>query len=172
MIDNGSKDNSLEMIRKYAKKEIIPTSEFYNHIPNKEPINIIEYTREEMDATLDNDKESEIKDIDSNKKMVLIKSEKNYGFPEGCNIGMRYALKKGIKHFLLLNNDTVMDKKFLTELMNISTSDDQIGIVGSKILYYYHPDVIQARSFLDKQLLGEVLVSIYEDCSYPHGLSS
>ncbi|MBV1729166.1 MAG: glycosyltransferase, partial [Methanobacterium sp.] len=108
VIDNGSKDNSLEMIRKYAKKEIIPTSEFYNHIPNKEPINIIEYTREEMDATLDNDKESEIKDIDSNKKMVLIKSEKNYGFPEGCNIGMRYALKKGIKHFLLLNNDTVM----------------------------------------------------------------
>ena len=37
---------------------------------------------------------------------------------------------------LLLNNDTVVDKDFLIEMVKVAESDEKIGIVGSKIYYY------------------------------------
>jgi len=79
-----------------------------------------------------------------NKKLILIKNEKNYGFAEGNNIGMRYALKAlNPDYILLLNNDTVVDKGFLDELVKVAESDEKIGIVGPKIYYYSEPTRIQ-----------------------------
>ncbi len=38
-----------------------------------------------------------------------------------------------------MNNDTVVDPQFLDELVRMAETDEQIGIVGSKIYYYnYH----------------------------------
>ena len=52
-------------------------------------------------------------------ELTIIKNEKNYGFAEGNNIGMGYALKNfNPNYILLLNNDTVVDKDFLRELSN------------------------------------------------------
>ncbi len=73
----------------------------------------------------------------------IIANERNYGFPEGCNIGMKYALKEGADYLLLLNNDTIVDPAFLTELVNVAESDPSFGILGSKVFYYYYPDSIQ-----------------------------
>jgi GT2 family glycosyltransferase len=73
----------------------------------------------------------------------LIANQQNYGFPGGCNIGMRYAMQQGTDYLLLLNNDTVMDEMFLDELVKVAESDPAIGIVGSKIYHYYFPNKIQ-----------------------------
>lgn len=157
VIDNGSKDDSIKKIREYGNKQILPESKFYKHIPNKDPIKIFEYNRENLDFELDSTIESEIEEYDSNEKLILIKNQKNDGFPEGCNIGMRYALKKGIKYYLLLNNDTVVDKQFLNELVDVAAKDPSIGIVGSKILYYYTPDIIQAAGGKIRWILGDII---------------
>ncbi len=74
--------------------------------------------------------------------IFLIKNGKNYGFTEGNNIGMRYAIKKGTDYILLLNNDTVVDPSFLSELVKAAESDLKIGIVGPKIYYYDNPKMI------------------------------
>ena len=67
----------------------------------------------------------------------IIENDKNSGFAEGNNIGMRSALKKSnVAYFLLLNNDTVVGPDFLDELVKVSESEAEIGIVGPKI--YYH----------------------------------
>lgn len=67
----------------------------------------------------------------------LIQNDKNYGFAEGNNIGIRYALANSFpEYFLLLNNDTVVAHDFLTELVKTAESDGEIGIVGPKIYYY------------------------------------
>jgi len=68
----------------------------------------------------------------------LIENRKNYGFSEGNNIGMRYALNNNIPpdYFLLLNNDTTVASDFLTELIKVAESDSNIGIVGPKIYFY------------------------------------
>lgn len=75
----------------------------------------------------------------------MIENDKNYGFAEGNNIGMRYALENSNPDYiLLLNNDTVVDPGFLTELVKVAESDPLIGIVGPKIRFYYEPNRIQS----------------------------
>ena len=69
--------------------------------------------------------------------MILIKNDKNYGFAEGNNIGIRYALKSlNPTYILLLNNDTVVDNHFLTELVKTGESNDKIAVVGPKTYFY------------------------------------
>jgi GT2 family glycosyltransferase len=73
----------------------------------------------------------------------ILAQDKNWGFPEGCNIGMRYAMQKGADYLLLLNNDTIVDPEFLTELVKTAEGDEKVGVVGSKVYYYYYPNRIQ-----------------------------
>jgi len=67
----------------------------------------------------------------------VVENDKNYGFAEGSNIGMRYALNSSSPaYLLLLNNDTVVAPDFLDELVRVAESEANIGIVGPKIYYY------------------------------------
>jgi len=135
VIDNGSEDESIEKIKGYCEGKIKVESNFFEYNPSNKPIKVIEYTREEAEAG--GGKEKEIADLPPNKKLILIKNEKNYGFAEGNNIGMRYAMKAlGPDYILLLNNDTVVDRRFLDELVKVAESEEKIGIVQPKILYY------------------------------------
>lgn len=81
------------------------------------------------------------------KNFLLIENDKNYGFAKGNNIAIRQLLKKKQNQYILfLNNDAVVDKNFLSELIKVAESKTKIGIVGSKI-YYYPPkkkNVIQS----------------------------
>ncbi len=73
----------------------------------------------------------------------VIENDRNYGFAEGNNIGMRQALEtSNPKYILLLNNDTIVDPAFLSELVRAAESDPRIGIVGPKIYYYDEPNRI------------------------------
>jgi len=141
VVDNGSEDESIEKIKDYVEGKIKVESKFFEYEPSNKPIRIIEYTREEAEAG--GGKQKEIEDVPSNRKMIIIKNEKNYGFAEGNNIGMRYALKAlNPDYVLLLNNDTVVDKEFLGELVKVAESDKKIGIVGPKMYYTDRPDVL------------------------------
>jgi GT2 family glycosyltransferase len=74
----------------------------------------------------------------------LIRNDKNYGYAEGANIGMRYALNNSVPDYiLLLNNDTVVAPNFLTELVGVAAGDDQVGLVGPKTYVYGARDRLQ-----------------------------
>lgn len=67
----------------------------------------------------------------------IVQNDKNYGFAEGNNIGMRYALTNlHPDYMLLLNNDTVVAPDFLGELVRAGESTPEIAILGPKIYYY------------------------------------
>lgn len=135
MVDNGSKDESIEKIKEYCKGKIEVNSKIFKYSDKNKPIEIIEYAREETKDSLI--KEREVSHFASNRRLLLIKNEKNYGFAEGNNIAMRYALKAlNPDYILLLNNDTVVDKEFLTGLVKVAESDERTGIIGPKIYYY------------------------------------
>jgi GT2 family glycosyltransferase len=126
VMDNGSEDKSIEKIKEYAEGKIKVESKFFKYNPSTKPIRIIEYTREEAEAG--GGKENGIANLPSNRKMIIIKNEKNYGFAEGNNIAMKYALKVlNPDYILLLNNDTIVDKTFLEELVKVMESDEKIG---------------------------------------------
>lgn len=48
----------------------------------------------------------------------IIISPKNGGFAFGNNIGIEYAINEGFDYFLLLNNDTIVEKDFLDRLVS------------------------------------------------------
>jgi GT2 family glycosyltransferase len=135
VVDNGSEDESIEKIKEYCEGKISVESKFFEYSPENKPIKIIEYTREVAEAG--GGREKEIVDLPSNRKLIIIKNKKNYGFAEGNNIGIKYALKAlNSDYVMLLNNDTVVDNIFLDELVKVAGSDDKIGIIGPKVNYY------------------------------------
>ena len=143
LVDNGSEDDSLEQIRSYCAGGILVEPKFFVYNPTNKPIKIIEYTQEEADV--ERAKEDEIINFPSYRKMILIKNEKNYGFAEGNNIGIRFALRLlNPPYILLLNNDTVVERNFLTNLVVSMLDNKKIGICQSKILLKNDPERVDA----------------------------
>lgn len=71
----------------------------------------------------------------------VVPLDRNYGFAEGNNRGVVHA-RGDLLAFL--NNDTRVEKQWLSELVNAVESDPKIGICGSKMLMYYRPKFINS----------------------------
>ncbi len=67
----------------------------------------------------------------------LIVNHANLRFAGGNNVGIRHAFEHGTEYVLLLNNDTVVDGGFLTQLVRAAEKEKTIGMVGPKIHYYH-----------------------------------
>lgn len=77
--------------------------------------------------------------------VALVETGRNLGYAGGNNAGISYAMasfRPG--YILLLNNDTVVDRDFLSELVRVAGSDDDTGIVGPKVCFYSDPNKINA----------------------------
>lgn len=136
VVDNDSEDESVKKIEEYCNGKIKVKSPFFRYDPDNKPLEILET---EPDDNFERKKIVE----SSSPKLFLIKNDKNEGFAEGNNIGIRYALNNlNPDYILLLNNDTVVDKGFLVQMLKISESNDKIGITGPKIYYYDEPNRI------------------------------
>ena len=66
------------------------------------------------------------------KNINVVRNERNLGFLLNCNNAAKQARGKYI-HFL--NNDTQVQKEWLSSLVKLIESDEQIGMVGSKLVY-------------------------------------
>lgn len=140
VVDNSSEDRSVEMINAYCKGIVKVSSNFLSYNSGNKPIKVLEYTRYQAEV---GGRECEIADLPSNRKLILIKNERNYGFAEGNNIAIRYALKRlNPDYVLLLNNDVVVDRELLTELIKVVKTSSKIGIVGPTIFYYDNPELV------------------------------
>ncbi len=68
---------------------------------------------------------------------TIIRSEANLGFTGGNNLGMYQAIEKyNSEYVLLLNSDTLVDHRFLTELLKAMEADPKIGMCTPKIYFY------------------------------------
>jgi GT2 family glycosyltransferase len=67
----------------------------------------------------------------SNERLSVITSERNYGFAGGNNEALKYS--KG-DLIVLLNNDTIVDKDWLSELVKGINISEDIGMVQSLVL--------------------------------------
>lgn len=68
-------------------------------------------------------------------EIMLLENKKNLGFAEGNNVGIRKALENGADDILILNNDTLIDKNLVNELLNVLEKDKTIGMAGPKIYF-------------------------------------
>lgn len=75
--------------------------------------------------------------------ITVIENKKNLGYALGFNTGIEYALEQNVKYVLILNNDTVINKNALKELVKVAESDPQIGFVSGKVYDYTEPNKLQ-----------------------------
>ncbi len=81
-------------------------------------------------------KEKDVYDFD------LVISNKNNGFSAGNNLGIQFALKNKAEYILLLNNDTIVEKDFLINLLETEKKYNNDIVVTSKILYFASKNMI------------------------------
>lgn len=142
LVDNGSTDESLEYIKKWCSGDIKVESNFIKYNLNNKPVYYIEYDSVIAETGGCKEIEKVIADKTPDRRLVIIKSDKNLGFSGGNNIGIKYSLSKNANYIMLLNNDTVVTHDFIEHLVEVAESYDRVGIVGGKIFYYDRPDLI------------------------------
>lgn len=68
-------------------------------------------------------------------KLKLVKNDKNYGFAEGNNFGIRKAFENpNVKYIATLNADTVAKEDWLEKLVMAAEKDEKVGMCQGKIL--------------------------------------
>jgi len=75
-------------------------------------------------------------------KTILIENNKNKGFAEGNNIGIRNALKFNPDFIVLLNQDIIVKPQWLRELVNVAQEFKEYGVLTPFQYEYYsnNPD--------------------------------
>lgn len=71
--------------------------------------------------------------------LKVIQNSRNLGYAGGNNVGVRYALDHGADYVLLLNNDTVVDRDLVRDLVSAMQREPQAGIVCPLIYDYRDP---------------------------------
>jgi len=162
VIDNGSENNSIEKIKEYADGNIHVDSPFFTYVADNKPIDYIEYTRQETES--EGTHRKSLLEISPGRRLIIIKNEKNYGFAEGNNIAIRFILAARLhKYILILNNDTVVDKFLLENLVLQAESEKTIGFVCPKTYFYNY------NSRTDVICFSGGRIDIWRGNSYPIG---
>jgi GT2 family glycosyltransferase len=130
LVDNGSKDDSVRKIGEYADGKIRVESKFFQYDFSNKPLKLIKPIN------------SCLPFLQFNRELILIENKTNLGFAVGTNVGMRLAQKQQADYVLLLNNDIVVERKFLSELINAVEETPLMGIAGPTIYYYDHPNAV------------------------------
>ncbi len=133
VVDNASQDDSIHNIKQYALGLLKVESGFFEYNSLNKPLEVFEFPEKEYPENIKTD----LSLIPSDKKLILIKNNDNYGYAKGNNLAMNFVLDKlDSDYILVLNNDTVVHENFLREMVNAAEEDTHIGCVTPKVYYY------------------------------------
>lgn len=96
-------------------------------------------------------------------RLSIIRNKKNFGYASGNNIGISFALDRGVRYVLLLNPDMVLSHGSLSTLIAHCESKPNIGIVGPKIYILGTPNKIwSCGGIIDKERYTAGLIGYRE----------
>ncbi len=78
----------------------------------------------------------------SHPECIYLENGENLGFAEGNNRGMQEAIARKADLLLLLNNDTLVDPQFLSEIVSAAKKNPDTAVFGPKIYFHDAPEVI------------------------------
>ena len=70
------------------------------------------------------------------RRLKIIQNDRNLGFAEGNNVGIRAALKMDVDFILILNNDTVVNPNFLDILLKNVQAHPDFAVFSPQIRKY------------------------------------
>lgn len=117
--DNGSVDGSIGIIDKwYSSLDLSNKSDF-------------EY------AEVDTPRINKFKTLANSQGIYVINIGDNLGYAGGNNVGIKFALnQEDMQAVWILNNDTIVDENSLSELIAAADKDENIGVCGSRLVYF------------------------------------
>ena len=116
IVDNGSEDDSVESI--------------IQHLSRKGILHSIVERGGEQPSTV------------SNHEFIVYKNGVNMGFAKGNNEAIRLISKFRPDTYLLLNNDTIVEKDFLHSLTQFSKDHSEYKVLTPLIFYYYDKESV------------------------------
>lgn len=96
-------------------------------------------------------------------EVKIIENRENLGVAGGRNVGIRHVQQKGADYLLLLDNDTIVHKDFLTEMVKIGEGDKRVGILTGKIYFYSQPNKIWCAGGSSSLSRGKYTLRGYEE---------
>jgi hypothetical protein len=142
VVDNGSADDSVRNLEMYAEGRIEVKSRFIKYNTNNKPISVMHHQTNEIDGI--GFERKGISASCSDRRMVLLRIEKNLGYAEANNVGIRLALRVfDSDYVLLLSNDVVVAPDFLAQMISAAESLPEAGIFSPKVYFYGQPERIQ-----------------------------
>lgn len=128
LIDNGSTDGSVERIKQWLGEN------YSNDI-----LEYIEYKSNSIETNNCSISPKNSKRI----RITMILNGKNLGFAKGNNVGIKHVLETDSANYLfLLNNDTILKKDSLKNLMKEVEKNSEIKVATTKICYYDRPELV------------------------------
>ncbi len=121
LVDNGSEKENLEELKNWCK-EVFSLTVIYN--------------REQAETGGIEVKELELESEKSRNKIVIIENNENLGFAAGNNVALKYTLKMPTNFAFLLNNDTIIEKKSISELVHFFKKNTDYVAVTPQIRYF------------------------------------
>ncbi|MEJ9151430.1 glycosyltransferase family 2 protein [Bacillus smithii] len=124
VVDNCSTDESVEKLQKWALDRFSPEETLF--VKMSDNINITNISFE-------------------NKQFILVENIENSGFAGAVNCGLKFGLAYGnYEYFWVLNNDTIVDRKALSALLEfVDHSNEEFGVIGTTIMEFDEKETIQ-----------------------------
>jgi len=140
LIDNSANDESINNFSAWV------TNENYTGIRTNFKHLVLPAERKPIDHIIIDENDFNNRNELFEQKIIFIQAINN-GFAAANNIALKYILKNGSDHSLIwiLNNDTVVEKETLANLVAFyKKGSNKRCLIGSKLRYYYSPDILQA----------------------------
>lgn len=90
-----------------------------------------------------------------NHKTVFIRNDSNLGFADGNNVGISKALELKCEYIILVNNDIVVSKNLVIQLVKVAEYDQAVSMVSPKI--FFAPGFEFHKALYTKSDLGRVI---------------
>jgi len=109
-------------------------------------LQVLNYPEEKLDivvvdnASTDGSQEW-LRELD---RITFFPSDKNLGFAEGSNLGIKHAILGGADYVCLLNGDAKLHQDALMEAVKLAQTDESIGSVQSRIMLWKSPEIVNA----------------------------
>ena len=83
----------------------------------------------------------------------IVETGSNLGYSGGFNAGLKFAAERGAQYFLIMNNDTVIDRGTLSALVETAGTNEMAGFVTGKIYFYGKPDTFQTVGKMEHRIV-------------------
>jgi GT2 family glycosyltransferase len=84
-----------------------------------------------------------LKNLPKNKDLMFKRINPNIGMVGAFNYGFEEGVKLDPKYFMVINNDAIIDKSGIKELVNTCKECDNKAVVTGKVYHYDEPDILQ-----------------------------